>query len=53
MGLGDGMFTDFEAVISAAIDVSGKTVIELDDENSITLKGLSIADLYVDDFQFI
>ncbi|KZK95178.1 Bifunctional hemolysin/adenylate cyclase precursor [Pseudovibrio sp. Ad5] len=47
------LFADFTSVLAATNDVGGDTVIKLDDENSITLKGISKIDLHVDDFQFI
>ncbi|WP_245008838.1 calcium-binding protein [Pseudovibrio brasiliensis] len=47
------LFADFTSVLAATKDVGGDTVIKLDDENSITLKGVSKIDLHVDDFQFI
>ncbi|WP_057461214.1 FG-GAP-like repeat-containing protein [Pseudovibrio sp. POLY-S9] len=47
------LFADFTSVLAATNDVGGDTVIKLDDENSITLKGVSKTDLHVDDFQFI
>ncbi len=47
------IFADFNAVINEASDVGSDTVITLDDDNSVTLKGVSLADLHSDDFQFV
>ena len=43
-------FADFQAVIDAAGDQTGDTVIRLDDDDSVTLTGLKISDLGADDF---
>ncbi|KZL11588.1 Leukotoxin [Pseudovibrio axinellae] len=47
------VFSDFDTVLAATRDDGTSTVIKLDGENSITLKGVSKTDLHVDDFQFI
>ncbi|KZL18280.1 calcium-binding protein [Pseudovibrio sp. WM33] len=47
------ILADFDAVIAAASDDGTDTVIALDDDSSITLKGVVIPDLHSDDFQFV
>ncbi|WP_244275158.1 calcium-binding protein [Pseudovibrio sp. Ad13] len=46
------VFADFDAVITAASDDGSDTEIRLDGNNSVTLKGVLVSDLHVDDFQF-
>lgn len=48
----EGTVGNFEDVITAASDVGTDTVIQLDEENSVTLRNVSIADLHADDFVF-
>ncbi|KZK94035.1 hypothetical protein PsAD46_01287 [Pseudovibrio sp. Ad46] len=45
-------FADFEDMLTAASDNGSDTVISLDDSNSVTLKGVQVSDLHIDDFQF-
>ncbi|WP_200962351.1 hypothetical protein, partial [Pseudovibrio sp. POLY-S9] len=47
-----GAFADFDAVLEAASDDGRQTIITLDDENSLTLKGVRKRDLSDDDFKF-
>ncbi|KZK94603.1 Poly(beta-D-mannuronate) C5 epimerase 2 [Pseudovibrio sp. W74] len=47
------IFSDFDAVIAAASDDGTDTVITLDDDNSVTLKGVLKSDLHQDDFQLV
>lgn len=47
------VFSNFETVIAAASDDGTGTVIRLDTNNSIRLKGVQTADLSVNDFQFL
>ncbi|WP_193778290.1 Ig-like domain-containing protein [Pseudovibrio sp. Ad37] len=47
------ILADFDAVIAAASNDGADTVITLDDDSSITLKGVVISDLHSDDFQFV
>ncbi|KZK94257.1 MULTISPECIES: calcium-binding protein [unclassified Pseudovibrio] len=49
----EGTFGNFEDVIAAASDVGTDTVIQLDDDNSVTLQNVSITDLHADDFAFV
>ncbi|MGH0004656.1 calcium-binding protein [Pseudovibrio ascidiaceicola] len=46
------VFADFDAVITAASEDGSDTEIRLDDNNSVTLKGVLVSDLHLDDFQF-
>ncbi|MES0871798.1 calcium-binding protein, partial [Pseudovibrio sp. SCP19] len=46
------LFANFTSILAATNDIGEDTVIKLDDENSITLMGVSKADLHEDDFQF-
>ncbi|KZL19397.1 Bifunctional hemolysin/adenylate cyclase precursor [Pseudovibrio sp. Ad37] len=46
------VFADFDAVITAASDDGNDTEIRVDGNNSVTLKGVLVSDLHVDDFQF-
>jgi Ca2+-binding RTX toxin-like protein len=47
------IFADFDAVVSSASEVSGDTVIAIDEHNSITLQNVSLVDLHDDDFSFV
>ncbi len=47
------LFADYAAVLSAAADNNGDTVITVDTDNSITLSSVSVSALHVDDFQFV
>lgn len=47
------VFADFDEVVAAASTNGADTVITLDADNSVTLKNVSLADLHVDDFQFV
>ena len=60
LGVGDvidlsahSTLNDFAAVIAAADDTSGDTVIDLGGVNSLTLTGVLIGDLAADDFDFL
>ncbi|QUS56811.1 calcium-binding protein [Pseudovibrio brasiliensis] len=48
----EGTFDSYADVIAAASEVGGDTVIQLDNDNSLTLQNVSIADLRADDFAF-
>ena len=48
--ISDFGFVDFQAVVGAADEQAGDTVLRLDDNDSVTLTGLKIADLGADDF---
>ncbi|EEA92494.1 calcium-binding protein [Pseudovibrio sp. JE062] len=45
-------FVSFEDVLATASQVGTDTVIQLNDDNSITLQNVSVADLHADDFAF-
>ncbi|WP_109315630.1 calcium-binding protein [Pseudovibrio ascidiaceicola] len=46
-------FKSYEEIIAASHEQGLDTIIQLNDENSITLKNVSISDLHVHDFAFI
>ncbi|WP_041769204.1 DUF4214 domain-containing protein [Pseudovibrio sp. FO-BEG1] len=46
-------FANFETVLAAASTNGSDTVISLDGNNSLTLKGIQVSELHTDDFQFI
>ncbi|WP_244649737.1 calcium-binding protein, partial [Pseudovibrio japonicus] len=48
-----GVFASFDAVLAAATEDRYSTIITLDDENSLKLYYVTIADLHSDDFQFV
>ena len=47
------LFADYAAVLAAAVEVSGDTVITFDASNSLVLKNVLLANLHADDFQFV
>jgi Ca2+-binding RTX toxin-like protein len=47
------VFSDMESVLAATDNVGTNAVIKIDDNNSITLLGVSQSDLHADDFQFV
>ncbi|KZL07656.1 VCBS domain-containing protein [Pseudovibrio sp. Ad14] len=47
------LFADFTAVMAAAEDSGSNTVITIDEDTSITLQGVTTAELQQDDFLFI
>ncbi|WP_108817899.1 calcium-binding protein [Pseudovibrio sp. Alg231-02] len=49
----DGVFETFEDVMAAARYEEGNTIIQLDEDNSITLQGFVVAGLHADDFSFV
>ncbi|QUS58996.1 hypothetical protein [Pseudovibrio brasiliensis] len=46
-------FANFETVLAAASTNGSDTVISLDGNNSLILKGIQVSELHTDDFQFI
>ncbi|SFK14078.1 Ca2+-binding protein, RTX toxin-related [Pseudovibrio ascidiaceicola] len=49
----DGVFESFEDVMSAARQEGFNTVIQLDEDNSITLQYVDVSHLHADDFAFV
>ncbi|KZK94256.1 MULTISPECIES: calcium-binding protein [unclassified Pseudovibrio] len=49
----DGVFESFEDVMSAARQDGLDTVIQLDEDNSITLQHVDVSHLHADDFAFV
>ncbi|KZL27178.1 calcium-binding protein [Pseudovibrio sp. Ad37] len=49
----DGVFETFEDVMSAAREEGSDTIIQLDENNSITLQFVEVSDLHADDFSFV
>ncbi|MES0869334.1 calcium-binding protein [Pseudovibrio sp. SCP19] len=49
----DGVFKSFEDVMSAARQEGLDTVIQLDEDNSITLQHVNVSHLHADDFAFV
>lgn len=47
-----GLFADFTAVLVASQQVGGDTVITFDASNTLTLKGVTLAQLHANDFLF-
>ncbi|QUS57323.1 VCBS domain-containing protein [Pseudovibrio brasiliensis] len=47
------LFGDFDEVLASAEQVGADTVITVNEDTSITLKGVSITDLHADDFAFV
>jgi Ca2+-binding RTX toxin-like protein len=50
---GDGLFDDFSDVLNASSEVGGGVLINLDFENSLTLRDIQIANLTQSDFSFV
>lgn len=46
------LFADFDAVLGAATEADGSTVIGLDEDNSVTLQNVALASLTADEFRF-
>ncbi|EEA96924.1 VCBS domain-containing protein [Pseudovibrio sp. JE062] len=47
------VFADFDAVMAFVEDSGSDAVITIDEDTSITLKGVNVADLHQDDFTFV
>jgi Ca2+-binding RTX toxin-like protein len=47
------VFVDFETVISHAAQVGSDVVITFDESNSLTLSGVQLSTLHIDDFRFV
>ncbi|SCM79020.1 putative Hemolysin-type calcium-binding region [uncultured Pleomorphomonas sp.] len=46
------LFADFDAVLGAATEADGSTLIALDEDNSVTLQNVALASLTADEFRF-
>jgi len=46
------VFADFGAMLDAASEVDGSTVIAFDGDNSVTLQNVALASLSADEFRF-
>ena len=49
----EGVFTDLDAVITAATQQGDDVLITVDDDNSLLLKGVLLSQLHADDFSFV
>ncbi|KZK78470.1 Poly(beta-D-mannuronate) C5 epimerase 2 [Pseudovibrio sp. W64] len=47
------VFSDYDDILAATSDDGTDTIIALDDDNSVTLKGVLKSDLHQDDFQLV